>query len=284
MTPDSPANSPVSQLVNWPGLAALASELAACAAASGRTFIVGLCGAQGSGKSTVASVLQRLLEERGVSAVAVSLDDFYLTRKERVELAQRVHPLLRTRGAPGTHDVQLAMRTLDALGRAGRVAIPRFDKGLDDRARAEIWPSVDAPVRIVLFEGWCVGAVPEPEGALETPINELERTEDREGIWRKYVNAALADEYQTLFSKIDLLVLLQAPSFDVVYDWRHEQEQELRKRMTSIMEYAMTDEELEYFIAHYERLTRWILEEMPHRADVVIRLDEQRNVVDCTRR
>src|SRR5690606_41080821 len=100
----------------------------------------------------------------------------------------------------------------------------------------------------------------------------------------KYVNSALAGEYQTLFSKIDLLMLLQAPSFDVVYDWRHEQQQELRKRIASAMEYAMTGEELEYFIAHYERLTRWILEEMPNRADVVIRMDEQRNVVDCTRR
>ncbi|MET0983890.1 MAG: kinase, partial [Steroidobacteraceae bacterium] len=42
---------------------------------------------------------------------------------------------------------------------------------------------------------------------------------------------------------------------------------------------VMTDEQLRWFIQHYERLTRHILAEMPARANVVIELDEYRNPV-----
>ncbi len=44
------------------------------------------------------------------------------------------------------------------------------------------------------------------------------------------VNDALGGEYQRLFAKIDFLVLLAAPSFDVVLKWRTQQEHELREQ------------------------------------------------------
>src|SRR5262245_40723872 len=108
--------------------------------------IVGLCGPQGSGKSTLAQLLQEQLLLRGVQAAVLSLDDFYLTRAERAELGRRVHPLLCTRGVPGTHDIALATRVLDALGRSGTVAVPRFDKAKDDRCPSSEWHVVTAPV------------------------------------------------------------------------------------------------------------------------------------------
>src|SRR4051812_33755031 len=70
-------------------------------------FILGISGLQGSGKSTLATELIDAARRRGWSAVSLSLDDVYLTRAERESLARAVHPLLRTRGVPGTHDLTL---------------------------------------------------------------------------------------------------------------------------------------------------------------------------------
>ena len=81
----------------------------------GPTPVYGIVGLQGSGKSTLAAQLVRAGASRGLRVVALSIDDFYLTRRERQRLATRHHPLLATRGPPGTHDVALACATLDAL-------------------------------------------------------------------------------------------------------------------------------------------------------------------------
>jgi D-glycerate 3-kinase len=248
----------------------------------GTPFTIGICGAQGSGKSTLAMILRALLAERGRSIALLSLDDFYLGRAERARLAQQVHPLLATRGVPGTHDVDLAEQTFEALNGTGTVAIPSFDKARDERRPVADWTSVAAPVDVILFEGWCVGARPQEEAALREPVNELERRRDGEGTWRRYVNEQLETRYRPLFERVDDLVLLKAPSFEVVYEWRAEQERKLRERLereggdtSRLMDEAM----LRDFIAHYERLTRHILTEMPARADIVIDLDAQRRPV-----
>ena len=258
----------------------LANRIATEASRSERTFIVGLCGAQGSGKSTVAAVLKVLLEAQGISAAVLSLDDLYLTRAERLELAARVHPLLATRGVPGTHDVELGLTILDALSSSRQVASPRFDKSADDRSDESTWPTVQAPVRVVIFEGWCVGARAQPAPALLQTVNSLEEQLDVDGTWRRYVNAQLADVYQTLFERIDYSVLLAAPNFEVVYAWRLEQERKLRERLAAEMKSGrvMDEEQIGRFIQHYERLTRHILEEMPSRADLVLTLDAERRV------
>jgi D-glycerate 3-kinase len=144
------------------------------------------------------------------------------------------------------------------------------------------WPRVQAPVDVVLFEGWCVGARPQPPADLARPLNALERDEDPQGVWRAHANDALAGPYQALFDRLDLFVLLQAPSFEVVLDWRREQERKLRERLAregAGASKAMGDEAVARFIAHYERITRWILAEAPGRADIVVRLDAQRRPV-----
>src|SRR5262245_54933917 len=78
--------------------------------------LLAIAGAQGSGKSTLSRLLSDELVRLGRRAVTFSLDDFYLTRREREALAAAVHPLLVTRGVPGTHDVDLCERILDRIG------------------------------------------------------------------------------------------------------------------------------------------------------------------------
>ena len=238
-----------------------------------RTAVIGLCGAQGSGKTTIARYAARLLEQRGMHAVALSLDDFYLSHEARQRLAREVHPLLAVRGPPGTHDVGMAGAALDQLRARGKVSLPRFDKASDNRAPRAAWPTVASPVDVILLEGWCVGAVSQGRAALATPVNDLERDEDPDGVWRGYVNDQLDGPYQALFARLHDLVFLEAPSFEVVTGWRAEQEAKLRATGAG----GMSDAEIARFVAHYERLTRWILAEMPARADWVVTLDTERN-------
>jgi D-glycerate 3-kinase len=238
------------------------------------TIVVGLCGAQGSGKSTIALSLANALKAMKYTTVVCSLDDFYLSRAARLQLSKSVHPLLVTRGVPGTHDVNLAIDVLCALAGPDReVSLPRFDKLIDDSAT--VGSLAKAPAHIVIFEGWCVGAVEQEPSELQSPINELERTEDSEAIWRSYVNSRLAGPYKALFNLVDYLILLKAPNFPVVYAWRAEQEAKLRSSALSDVG-TMTDQQLRRFVAHYERLTRHILLEMPSRAELVVWLDENR--------
>ena len=237
-----------------------------------RTAVIGLCGAQGSGKSTIARWAARLLQQRGMRAVALSLDEFYLTHEARQRLAREVHPLLATRGPPGTHDVAMAGAVIDQLRAPGKVALPRFDKATDTRAPRASWERVTSPVDVILLEGWCVGAVSQGRAALAIPVNDLERDEDPHGIWRTYVNEHLGGPYQALFARLHDLILLEAPSFEVVAAWRAEQEARLRAEGRG----GMAEAEIARFVAHYERLTRWILAEMPARADWLVALDAER--------
>jgi D-glycerate 3-kinase len=252
-----------------PVIGPLADRLAAMAGEQAASVIVGICGAQGSGKSTLALFLGNWLErEIGLSVARLSLDDLYLTKAQRLALAASRHPLLRTRGVPGTHDIDLGLRILDDLTTGtGRVALPAFDKKTDDRAPVSAWSSAEAPVDVVLFEGWCVGARPQPESALGEPVNELEADEDPDARWRGQVNERLATDYAAAFARLDALVLLRVPSFDRVLDWRGLQERKLTGSVDS--------RRMLRFIQHFERLTRHILDTMPAYADAIIDVDDR---------
>ncbi|MGX7950982.1 kinase [Tsuneonella sp. HG249] len=231
-------------------------------------IVVGLAGAQGSGKSTMAPRLREGLARQGINSVVLALDDFYLTKAERLVLAQAVHPLLRTRGVPGTHDLALLQTALDGLlGGIREVSVPRFDKAADDRDTQPALLRVDTPLDVIILEGWCIGARAQPEQDLAAPINALERSEDADASWRRWVNAQLADGYARLFDRLALRIYLRAPDFSVVERWRAEQEAEFPVP-------GMTRGELTRFVAHYERITRAMLADPP--ANVVIRLDDAR--------
>jgi D-glycerate 3-kinase len=257
----------------------MAAAVARAARAGGGLFVLGLCGAQGSGKSTMARVLAQLLAGHGLRAAVLSLDDLYYTRAQRQKLAAQVHPLLATRGPPGTHDPALGAEVIAALAEGRRVALPRFAKERDDRRPRATWPVAGPGVDVLLFEGWCVGARPEAEAALAAPVNALERDEDGQGIWRRHVNAALRGAYAALFARIDMLVLMRAPSFETVTAWRLEQEAKLRAASGAEPgSRVMSETEVLRFVQFFERTTRQIDREMPGRADMVIALDEQRQV------
>lgn len=255
----------------------------ALARSTRQPIVIGLCGAQGSGKSTAAGQVGAALAAEGIRVVVLSLDDFYLTAAERRVLGEEVHPLLHTRGVPGTHDVALATTVLDQLRSGKSVRLPSFRKAQDDRAPSDLWRTAPPGVQIILFEGWCVGARPLSEAALAIPVNALEAEQDRSGSWRRFVNDQLAGPYQSLFARLDRLILLRAPGFEVVRTWRTEQEEDLRRAAGNGTRAGMSNAEIETFIQHYERLTRHILEEMPARADLTIGLDEHRSVIDVTR-
>lgn len=256
--------------------------LAACLAQQvqerGSTQVIGVNGAQGSGKTTLCKLLQIVLEEGFAKRVATfSIDDIYLTLAERKALAKEVHPLLETRGVPGTHDVALGMTLLSGLRKletGQSLAIPTFDKAIDDRAPREDFRMVSGPIDLVLFEGWCVGASPQREEALSIAVNSLERLEDPELRWRHYVNRALQQDYLRLFNELDFLVMLKIPSMASVMEWRSKQERKLAQTSRQSGRKIMDTAALQRFIMHYERLTRAMLAEMPDRADLVFELDE----------
>jgi D-glycerate 3-kinase len=240
--------------------------------------LAGLSGLQGSGKSTFAIQLANAANARGIATQILSLDDFYLGRRARLQLARAVHPLLATRGVPGTHDIGLLMRSLDALGAASPrhpARLPRFDKGRDTRLAPSRWRRVDAAPALVILEGWCVGVPAQAAAALRTPLNALERHEDRNAHWRRWVNAQLAGDYARLWARLDTLIVLQAPGFAVVSRWRDEQEHALRLRAAP---HAMDAAALRRFLMHYERLSRHALATLPARADIRLLLGRNRNV------
>jgi len=268
----------------------LADDLASQKKGMAETFVVGISGAQGSGKSTLAAILVHLFEsEYGLKALALSLDDFYYTRDERTQLAKTIHPLLQTRGVPGTHDLALATQVLKQLKfLEGICFVPRFNKLIDDRRPEAEWSQVLGEVDIVILEGWCLGAEPQHVDDLVSPVNDLESVEDVDCIWRNYVNQQLRDGYPDLFSYIDSWVMLKAPSFDCIYQWRLEQESKLRMSEGSGKSNAynamaiMSDNDIARFIMFFQRITEQQLLKLPEKVDYLFELNEQREIQKMT--
>lgn len=267
------------------GLAALVLPLAAWIRhrKGSEPLVLGVNGAQGSGKSTLCDLLARVLASAyGWRVAGFSLDDLYKTRAERQRLSREVHPLLLTRGVPGTHDIDLGLATLHGLKSAEPwrlTALPSFDKARDDQRPEPEWPRFRGRPDVVLFEGWCVGSVPQADAALVQSINELEREEDPDGTWRRHVNGRLGGEYAALFGELDRLVMLKVPGMESVFGWRRLQERKLAEATGPAGRHRLMDDSgLRRFILHYERLTRHALEEMPTRADLTLELDENRRL------
>ena len=252
----------------------LVCDLVTARANADRPPLIGIAGPQGSGKTTLARAAAATL-----GGAAFSLDDVYLTRAERIALAGEMHPLFTVRGPPGTHDLDLADRTVAALRAAGPASgtpLPAFDKLADDRAAQAAWPVFRGRPAAILVDGWCLGATRQAAADLVQPINALEREEDPHAIWRGHADACLAGRYQAFFRGFDAIIFLAAARFDAVLDWRCEQE-------AGLLGIAVADlppdrrDALARFIQHFERITRHMLAGGVV-ADVVVRLDDRRGV------
>lgn len=248
-------------------------------------IVIGINGAQGSGKSTLADYLKHYLQEKYQWNTAIlSIDDLYLTQRERKIKSESVHPLFATRGVPGTHDVELGLDILQRLKKLDVdevVAVPKFSKLLDDRRPDSQWEKVKGPIDLILFEGWCVGSVPQYHSELIEPINDLEKEKDIGGFWRNKVNQYLAAEYAELFCLLDLLVFIQVPNIQSVYRWRLEQEIKTisrEKKQLDKTAYYSAKEKINNFVPYFERITQHNLSVMPLLCDAHLQLDSDHTV------
>ncbi|MCB1692774.1 MAG: hypothetical protein KDI19_08415 [Pseudomonadales bacterium] len=240
-------------------------------------FVLGIAGAQGTGKSTFARLLAIIFErvfER--TSLVLSLDDFYLTHAERQQLAARVHPMLAVRGVPGTHDMEMLRSVIRKLKARDNCEVPTFDKAQDDRGA--MIPVMGARLDLLVIEGWCWGAMPGSEAELSRPVNELEITEDADGTWRRYVNQQLASTlYQSTFSESEVNFFLAAPGMDAVRRWRWQQEQRLARSSTGRA--VMSEEAVNRFVMYYERITARMLKDLPSVSNLTLYLDDDHHFV-----
>ena len=248
--------------------------------------IWGIQGCQGSGKTTISEFIALYLQEKHQRVAAVcSIDDFYLTKQERQELAAKVHPLLQTRGVPGTHDTGLINKAFTEFRSGQLKSVPFFNKAIDDRAPQDEWSSWDIEPSILIFEGWCVGISAQHSDQLDPPINALESEQDSDGNWRAYVNNQLQASYAEVFTELDRLLTIQAPSFDCVFNWRLQQEQQLAAKIEKTGGDAsgvMSEEQVRHFISHYQRLTEHAFANLSDLADATLMLNLDHSFASLT--
>ncbi len=241
-----------------------------------KTKLIGLSGSQGTGKSTISNILKIILKEAyNLETTIFSIDDFYKTLHERKKMSKKISDLFLTRGVPGTHDTKILFQSIKNLknNKFKKFNIPKFDKSIDDRTPKSKWLKVKKKPNIVIFEGWCVGAMAQKKNDLNSPVNKLEKEKDIKKVWRQKVNSELQKDYKKIFKLIDKLIFLKVPSFKYVFKWRLLQEKKLR--ISGKGNKIMTDKQIENFIMYYERITKHMLKTLPRKADTVISIDEK---------
>jgi len=246
----------------------------------GKTLFLGFSGGQGSGKTTVAKILKIILKKFFKRKIHVSsIDDFYKTLKDRNKMSYTAHPLFKTRGVPGTHDINLIKKFFYFIKRKNfkKTKLPKFDKSIDDRLKKKYWFNVKERPEIVILEGWCVGAQPQPNFLIKKPINILEKYEDQDLIWRKHVNEKLKREYKKLFAMIDCYIFMKIPNFNMVFKWRLLQENKLRK-VLRYKKKIMSYNEIKRFIMFYQRITLQMVKDLSKSASIVMLLNKNHEI------
>ena len=234
-----------------------------------------LSGSQGSGKSTLGKLLKLVIEKFYKKKVMLlSIDDYYLSKNQRLKLSKKIHPLLLTRGVPGTHDIKALKYHINQFQNQNfPISSPIFNKLKDDISKKR---KVINSAQILLLEGWCCGSVPIANQYLFKNINTLENTYDKNTNWRKYYNSLLRNEYKSVFSLFDKKIYIKAPSFKYVLEWRYAQEKSNASKSNN--KNFMNKVKLQEFIQHYEKLTKWMMLTMPNQADILIKIDSNQKI------
>ncbi len=247
-----------------------------------KPFILGLSGGQGSGKTTISSIISIILSKYfKLNVFKISIDDFYKTRKKRLELSKKVHPLLMVRGVPGTNDINIMLDFFKRIKekKFKSIKLPRFNKAIDDRYNKKLWYSVKRRPDVIIFEGWCVGAKAEQNYSLKTPINSLEKLKDQKQIWRRFVNKQLKSKYKKLYDQLNCLLFIKAKNFSLLRQWRIKQEKKLSlksKRSNKLK--IMSDKEIINFMQTYQRITQNMFKSVPKYASIILNLNSNQQI------
>ena len=245
------------------------------------TYFLGLSGGQGAGKTTITSLLNIILTNYFKKKVCIfSIDDFYKTLKDRKKLSKKIHPLLKTRGVPGTHDIKFIINYLKKikLKKNKVISLPIFDKSIDDRAIKSKWKKINYIPDIIILEGWCVGAKPQSNKLLNKAVNILEKKEDLNFKWRNYVNKQLKNKYKYLFNKMNDIIYMKVPNFSSLQKWRLKQENKLRLKNIKKKFKIMTNSEVLKFMMTYQRVTQQMFKDLPKIASIVLNLNKNHQI------
>ena len=247
-----------------------------------KPYFVGLAGGQGTGKTTTSSLIKIILSKYfKLNVFRISIDDFYKTRKERISLSKRVHPMLLTRGVPGTHDINMMLNFFKNVKsrKFKRIKLPTFNKAIDYRFNKKKWYDLKKRPDVIIFAGWCVGAKSEKRNTLEKTINSMEKTKDQKQIWRKFVNDQLKTKYRKLYSQLNCLIYLKAKDFSLLQKWRLKQERKLWiKSKKNSNSKIMSKADVLSFMQTYQRITQNMFRYMPKYASIIINLNSNHQI------
>ncbi|MBT3902495.1 MAG: hypothetical protein HOF20_06515 [Pelagibacteraceae bacterium] len=238
-----------------------------------------ISGSQGVGKSTLAIIIKLVIEKIYKKKVMIlSIDDYYLSKNKRNEISKKIHPLLKTRGVPGTHDINKLRRHINNFNKQKfPISTPKFDKLKDDCSKTL---NKVTSAQILILEGWCCGTSAVEDKYLYKNINKLELNLDKNFVWRKYYNSILKNQYQSVFKMFDITIYLKPPSFAYVLKWRALQEK--NNAIKNNQKELMNKKELSFFIQHYEKITKWMIKTMPAKANILINVDSNQKIKKIT--
>ena len=247
-----------------------------------KPYFVGLAGGQGTGKTTISSLIRIILIKYfKLKVFRISIDDFYKTRKERISLSKRIHPMLLIRGVPGTHDINMMLSFFKKVKskKFKRLKLPTFSKAIDDRSNKKSWYELNEKPDVIIFEGWCVGAKSETNNTLKKTINLMEKVKDQKKIWRKYVNYQLKSKYKNLYSQLNCLIYLKAKNFNLLQKWRLKQERKLwiKSKMKSNSK-IMSKGDVINFMQTYQRITQNMFRYTPKYASIILNLNTNHQI------
>ena len=238
-----------------------------------KKFLFG--GSQGIGKSSFINIISKTIEKfYNKRILLLSLDNYYLSKKQRLLLSEKKHKLLITRGVPGTHDIKKLVKNINQFIKGKYpITIPLFDKLTDDKSKSI---KMKTKFDILFLEGWCCGSSEIPKKILYKNINNLEKIKDPKYQWRNFYNNKLKMEYKKLFKLFDELIFLKTSSFDNVFKWRFKQEKYNQSKNKKSKK--MSADEIKIFIQHYEKLTKWMLKDLSKKAQIVIKFEKNHKI------